>query len=541
MRTNSLFKLIAFIKSVKRDKATQRFIKHNSRVFSGKRVSRASSYGDRVVLMELNAMQSAHIAYSYLGNTLADKFDADIQAYIPEAYESKWRKIIFYVQKVFALQEFGVYKSFGASKFVSIQVSKKQKQHAKLLHADLAVKLRNKRDVEDISLNGVWIGDLIYDTYLKKFTEPTIDLNSDEFQSFLLKSIELFVFWQDYFKNNSVQAINVSHCVYNLAIPLRIAVSQGIPAYQATLTHIYRLNEKNLFAYNDFHYFRERFSKLPVMEQTEGLSEASRRINLRFSGAVGVDMKYSSKSAFGSKMPTKVIRESEKLKFLVATHCFFDSPHSYGKNLFPDFYEWLEYLGQLSLETDYEWYIKTHPDYLPGTMEIIGAFVKKYTKFSILPSSTSHHQIIDEGIDCALTVYGTIALEYAALGVPVINCSTNNPHINYNFNHNPGTIEEYQRLISGFKREILEISKEQVFEFYYMKNIFNTENIFFGNFAEIEKKLDGYKKQFSSKIYDEWLSEWSEGRQMKICNAFQKYINSGDFRMTYEHLNCESN
>ena len=536
MRANALSKLIAFIGRVKRDKASQRFIRHNHRLFSGKTVSRSNSNDGRLVLMELNAMQSGHIAYSYLGNALADKFNADIQAYIPEPYGSKWRKIIFYIQKVFATQEFGVYKSFGASKFFSIQVSKKQKQHAKLLHADLAVKLINKRDVEDISLNGVWIGDLIYDTYLKKFTEPTIDLCSDEFQSSLLKSIELFVFWQDFFENNSVQAVNVSHCVYNLAIPLRIAISQGIPAYQATLTHIYHLDQKNLFAYNDFHYFRERFSKLPVMEQAEGLSEASRRIDLRFSGAVGVDMRYSSKSAFGSKMPTKLIQESEKLKILVATHCFFDSPHSYGKNLFPDFYEWLEYLGQLSLETDYDWYIKTHPDYLLGTKEVIDGFIARYQKITLLPADASHHQIIAEGIDVALTVYGTIAFEYAALGIPVINCSINNPHIAYNFNLHPQSLSDYRELILGFDTLEFNIDVKEVYEFYFMRHIFNSGNIFLNDYDATIKALGGYSAQFTDAVYEAWLKEWSPGKHQSITTALQTYIQSGDFRMNYKHF-----
>ena len=66
-------------------------------------------------------------------------------------------------------------------------------------------------------------------------------------------------------------------------------------------------------------------------------------------------------------------------KILIATHCFFDSPHSYGNNLFPDFHDWLDFLGNMTEETDYDWYIKTHPDYVQGTMEIIESFIVKNT------------------------------------------------------------------------------------------------------------------------------------------------------------------
>ena len=34
-------------------------------------------------------------------------------------------------------------------------------------------------------------------------------------------------------------------------------------------------------------------------------------------------------------------------------------------------YEWIKFLGKISHSTDYEWYIKTHPDFLPGNIDII--------------------------------------------------------------------------------------------------------------------------------------------------------------------------
>ena len=82
-------------------------------------------------------------------------------------------------------------------------------------------------------------------------------------------------------------------------------------------------------------------------------------------------MRYSSKSAYGEHKDERLLKESSRIKVFIALHCFFDSPHSYGCNLFPDFYEWLDFLGKISLETDYDWYMKTHPDYLPGNIPII--------------------------------------------------------------------------------------------------------------------------------------------------------------------------
>ena len=72
--------------------------------------------------------------------------------------------------------------------------------------------------------------------------------------------------------------------------------------------------------------------------------------------------------AFGkSKNKIHDLNKDSKVKVLVAAHCFTDSPHVFGDNLFVDFYEWVDYLGRVSDKTNYSWYIKLHPshyDYL---------------------------------------------------------------------------------------------------------------------------------------------------------------------------------
>jgi hypothetical protein len=511
-------------------------MRHNERVFpqrDGKPEKR------RVVLMELNDMQSAHLAYSYLANVLATEYKAGIAAYVPRAFANQRQKLAFALKRAFHMEEVGIYESFGVTEFVSTEVTAAQKETAAEWLAGILGKLRSKRDIEELTINGVWLGDLIYDTYLKRFSRPTIDLKSSEFQRSLRESLELFAFWEAYFACHEVKAVNVSHCVYDLAIPLRVAVAQNIPVFQASATHVYRIRRNDLFAYNDFHYFRERFAALPQAVQVAGVEEAKRRIERRFAGKVGVDMAYSTKSAYGAARHARLLRESPRKKILIATHCFFDSPHSYGKNVFPDFYEWLDFLGKISEVTDYDWYIKTHPDYLAGTKEIIENFIARYPRFTLLPADGSHHQIIAEGIDVALTVYGTIAFEYAALGIPVINNSLNNPHIAYGFNLHSKDVEDYRRLLIGLETLEFSIDTAQVYEYYFMRYIYNTEDLFFDSYETTEKVLGGYKGQFSPAVYEQWLDEWSPEKHSAILAAMRRFVQSGDFRMDYSHYGRE--
>ena len=486
-------------------------------------------------------MHSAHIAYSYLANVLATENNAKIIGYVPRVYSSRWKRLAFKIAKMFGFSCLGVYQSFGAEDFLIIEISASQRQKARSIYDEIFHKLGDKWDIEALTIHGIWVGDLIYDTYLACFNKPSIEKANPEFKNFLLESIELFVFWEDYLDSHDVRAINVSHCVYNVAMPLRLGVERNIPVFQANVTHVYRMSKKNYFAYNDFFYFRENFTALPEEVKVVGIEESKRRIERRFAGEVGVDMSYSTQSAYGASRHFRLLRQSSRKKILIATHCFFDSPHSYGNNIFPDFYEWLDFLGKISEVTDYDWYIKTHPDYLPGTKEIIDHFISKYPKLTLLPADASHHQIIAEGIDVALTVYGTIAFEYAALGIPVINNSLNNPHVAYNFNLHPKGVEDYRQLLLNLDTLDFNIERQEVYEYYFMRFIYNTEDLFFNSYDDTIDELGGYSQQFTPAIYEKWLQEWSPRKHSLILSALQTYIRSNDFRMDYRHFGREFN
>lgn len=533
MRPNLFRTVIKKINGLKTNYSKKLFAEHNKKAFSKpKRLNKKR----QIVLVEFNSMNSSHIAYSYLSQVLAAEHNARIIAYTQKTLKSFIERLLFSSNKIICQNNFKIYQSFGTDDVIAISLSRVQKEKAIKIHKAILPAIVTKRDLEELKIDGVWVGDLFYDSYLMDYKRPTFTKDSPEFHAALLDSIGLFVFWQEFFTSNNVCAVIVSHCVYNLAIPLRIAVWQGVAAYQANIHHIYRLDAKNLFAYNDFFSFRKIFARLPGKMQVKGIETARERIRRRFSGEVGIDMIYSSKSAFGSPCRKRLLKKSSRKKILIATHCFFDSPHSYGNNIFPDFYEWLDFLGKMSEETDYDWYIKTHPDYLPGTMEIIKSFVARYPKLTLLPSDSSHHQLIAEGIDVALTVYGTIAFEYAALGIPVINASQNNPHVAYDFNLHAKDVEDYRRLIHGVQEMNFSIEVSSVYEYYFMKNLFFSWDIFFKSFDSTVSGLGGYNNLFTTLVYDRWLQEWNQEAHEVIMDRLTSFVRSNTFRFAPREL-----
>jgi hypothetical protein len=393
--------------------------------------------------------------------------------------------------------------------------------------------------LDSFCLNGIRIGDLIYDTYLRRSNKPTIDFDDPLLETVFQECVSYFKSWARYLERHDVVAICISHCVYHFAIPARIAFSKNIEVFQVTAENIYRLDEQKTHAYTEFTSYRTEFAKLSGHEKKSALDVAEARLQLRFSGKTGVDMAYSTKSAFIKENAQfeSVISRSTKIKVLVATHDFFDSPHSYGDNFYSDFYIWMETLGELSRVTDYEWFIKTHRDSVADDTEVLSIFIKKYPKFKLLPRDISHHQIIDSGINFALTVYGTIGMEYPALGVPVINASRNNPHVTYDFCITPDSKEEYETLILNLKDVKSCIQVDQIYEYYYMAHLHNPKSWIYFDYEEYLIEVGGYLESVSSKAFKVYLSGSKNQRDIfSVKKGINDFILSKEFKLSASHL-----
>ena len=101
--------------------------------------------------------------------------------------------------------------------------------------------IKKKSDILELKFEGIKIGDLLYDSYLKKYNAYTIDLNSKEFKEYSKYFSNLFTFWFNYIKKNKVKSVIASHPVYENAIPLRISYSlNNKDTFTASIHFTYR-------------------------------------------------------------------------------------------------------------------------------------------------------------------------------------------------------------------------------------------------------------------------------------------------------------
>ena len=505
------------------DEQTKKFIMHNKKVWK----AYSKNESETEVLFELTTMEPNIISYTYLANILANKHNAKIMAYSMPYSFGKNNLIPPKMRKL--------YNSFNAIVF-SYSLKQGQVKELEELFSDIYPRLKNKKDVFNLTISNLWFGDLLYDFHLKEYKVPTVEINDTRFKNSLKKALFQYIYWRDYFNEHNVAAINVTHCCYLTGIPLRVAIHNNVPAYQCNIHGCYNMTKDRLWAYTDFYDYPTTFDKLDNDEKIYGIKIAKERIDKRFAGVIGVDMHYSTKSAYTDKKVDKVLSNSNKIKILIAVHCFFDSPNGLGKNLFIDFYEWLTFLGNISEKSDYEWYIKTHPDAIPQNFPILEEFIRKYPKFTMIPKETSHHQIIEEGIDFALSVYGTIGFEYASLGKTVISASLSNPHIGYNFNIHPKNIMKYEEILMNLAVINLEIKKDDVYEYYYMKNIKNDmQDWLIDDYHDFTKNIGSYKNQFFSVVYEKFLDIYSQKKHLEKIKLLENFIDSKEYCMQKKH------
>lgn len=194
----------------------------------------------------------------------------------------------------------------------------------------------------------------------------------------------------------------------------------------------------------------------------------------------------------------------------------------------------------MSKKTNYDWYIKNHPSSIQKTNDILNHFLKDKPEFKLIDSNVSHAQLINEGINCVLTVHGSIAWEYAYNEIPVINASVNNPHSGYNFNLHAKSLEEYEEMILNFEKYKINYDKKNIYEFYFMNNLYSKSTWIFQNYIEVIKEIEGYNNLGTQRFYDYWIDKYTSEKDINIKKRIKGFLASGEYYMKNFYLLNES-
>ena len=468
----------------------------------------------KILLVEFNNWALLHIAKSLISRFFIKKYKCKLYAY--EGYtllaakndSSFFSKILKIVMIKFNLGTYGVYKFFGVSEFVKPKITAEIAREAqKIINIK---KINNNSQLYNLKVKNIHFGDLIYDSYLKVFNKPTINVDTQEFKKFFQESVCLILFWYYFLKKNKLNILNILfiHEVYTYGIIPRIAVNFGLEGTKVSHKSLIKFKKKGFYIGQENSYFYKNiFKDITLKEKNKTYKFSKKKLDF-----------------LTKKIPFEKSKSKKIKKILVCCHSIKDSPHVFGKFFYNDFHEWMMALSKISQKTNYIWYIKPHPD---DTDEIQKEYylnlVKKFKNVVLLkPNLTKKLKV-----DLALTCFGTVAYELPYKGIKVINGSKNHPHRYYSFSITPKNRMEFERfilepnLIKKYK-----IDRLQILQFYFIKRIYlytdwiglNLDKSF-----KINNKV--VKKYYKPTFYNQYYKTMTVQKIKKIDKTILNFYN----------------
>jgi hypothetical protein len=333
-----------------------------------------------------------------------------------------------------------------------------------------------KEAILQLVYRGVLVGDLFYDWHLSKRGLPTLDTHSIVFKMDLTEFLIRAKAWDKFLQKNKVEMIVVTHAVYLQGIVVRFGSKFKAKVFLVTHEKLHQLSEEMFLADSEWIYYNtnQEFK----LGHPRNIENSRRMLGRLQEGSKKVDVAHSFVNGMAGDSVTQIIVNKSRVKVLIAAHCFSDSPHTNGLHLFPDFVEWLNWLGEFSLSTDYEWYVKQHPAFFPSDYGVLEDFCRRYPNIKLVEHTYSNVELVKQGINVVLTVYGTIAFEAASLGCLVINASSASPHANFDFSISPSCQSDYYKTLTDLENvlktwKINELSILHFYDIHHLRRNFN--------------------------------------------------------------------
>jgi hypothetical protein len=495
-----------FFQNIYLDSIEKKFI-----TFNKKKWKSYNNLQKKIILIDLFPWYPWIYFWSYLVNILAKKENAQIKFFYFNLYDNFFSSFRFYIYKLTK-----IFSSFnalpGVTEYDLVPITNYKK---KLINNLFKKFIKSKKNAVNFKYKKILIGDLIYDTYLRKNFSPTINLFDPNLKKIFYKAIAIFDLMEIYFKKNKVSYIVPSQTAYiPYGIPIRVAnkfrirvikirtENRGLSLFQLIKLDKYLIDEM------PYYNFKKTFRSISANKHKYMLSIGKNLIKNRLSGSYDEKLPYMDGKLFQKKNGANPIYKIKKFDLkkktiIIFPHCFYDHPHRFRSMIFNDFFEHAKYfLDQSKILKSYNWIYKSHPNELDGNKNYHAELSSLYPDVIFLDKNTNHYDLLNLNLRMVITNHGTLAHEYAYFKVPVINTG-DNPHINYNFCLNIKTKKELDFVMKNLDTALSRInfSKKNIYEFMflnyqYYKNLYS-ENKFIKDSYFVDPIL---KNNFYSKV-----------------------------------------
>lgn len=342
-------------------------------------------------------------------------------------------------------------------------------------------KTKTGEELLSLEYDGLLIGDLIYDTYLRETREGTISKVGPELFKFIYNAIMTKKYYDKIFQRYDIKAVVLGHTVYSVfGLLARVAAKNHAEVYMRQHNAPVYLRVRRYRDLREIRTFAGRPSKslfehVYKEHKAEAVKSAELYLQKRMNPAShdldGVDVcnAYGSIKVLvnRSEIIEKLNLDASKPIAAIMSHALIDAVHSHNWLLFRDYLTWLretlDFVKDCPLAN---WLVKTHPSTeLYNCKQNEGDEIEKITQglrnhtIRLLPNEINTKSLL-EFADVVITARGTAGLEFSCFGIPCI-IAGESPYSGYGFTIEPKTKEAYFKLLSNIN-EVKRLNEEQV-------------------------------------------------------------------------------
>jgi hypothetical protein len=297
--------------------------------------------------------------------------------------------------------------------------------------------LKSRSDVLKIEYDSVRIGDNIYNTYLRRTGEGTVDLSDGRLFKFILQGIRRSTYYKRMLSKCDVEAVVLNHAYYTPSGVLgKLALDSGIDVYEVSQQNLQRIytrkhSSSEEFTRSGIRPTDELYNHVYENHREHAVSVAEEILKKRFDGRgnLGGDA-YSSTDELQSvdEFVTNYGIESDYPTVTILPHIFIDAVHRGDGMIFDDYLSWFrETLSIIADVPSVQWIIKPHPmaamyNQKQDVVKEVSTNLGDNQEHVFLVDSETNTRFLHDISDALVTVRGTAGLEFSCKGIrPILS------------------------------------------------------------------------------------------------------------------------
>ena len=498
------------------------FIKSNRFIFFNKIKKKKK---DKYVFVELN-LSNVLISLTYAAVSLFLSKKFQIIFYYYSKYDYIFKNKLFY----FLTYNYIRFLKNNCNAEV-INLFNKPNRTEKYYGNKIFKKIKNTNQLINLNYKGIDIGKYIFQSYSRELLKEQVDINDPKLRKFIIEAITYVNNLNFILKKKKIEKLFISHSIfirYGILCKYFSKVKRSkifilqpgdrLGNFFKNIDFI-KLDSNYLVQMESYWNYKREFKRLKNKKKLLKISfkELNQRINR---SKMNKHIMIGEINPYGKKKIVK-FQNIKKDKMIILASNFFDSSFFYRNSLFIDSYTYTEKLLEIAKKTDFEWYIKPHPDGQPENEILIKKLKSKYPFLNILPRSISNKSFKINNFKSMFSFEGTAIHEFIFMGIPSY-CVGDNKQSAYSFGKPSKNFQHFKKTILNANKS-KKFNIQDVYEFNYMYTFQKSRDWISNYFLSKKERLhleNNYKGNFikrynSLKIFENLLKK----KKLKIIKS----------------------